>query len=491
MPFSEVFSPARDHEALGGSFFDPVQAAAFPLLRPRWQDHAAARRVGLGSLTAAEWAQHFGHFSPLPGSLPRPLALRYHGHQFRSYNPDLGDGRGFLFAQCREPESGRLLDFGTKGSGQTPWSRGGDGRLTLKGGVREVLATQLLAAQGVPTSRSFSLFETGEKLHRGDEPSPTRSSVLVRLSHGHIRIGSFQRQAYLEDTAALETLLRYAARTYYPHLPADGPVAELAEGFLAAVIAACARMTAGWMAAGFVHGVLNSDNINITGESFDYGPWRWLAICDPGFTAAYFDQTGLYAYGRQPAAVLWNLTRLAECFLPWCPEERLTALLDGWTPAFQAACAAAVLRRLGLAAGDASEDLSLAAALFRFLQDSRCGFEQFFFDWYAAPAAPERPGLSPQSVVYATAEFQPLRNRLLARVVAPAASPDHPWFDRPGPATLLIGQVEDLWAPIADHDDWQPLYRALSEIAWMAEAYGNGPLTDPLADPILTEETAP
>src|SRR5690606_8711612 len=113
-------------------------------------------------------------------------------------NPELGDGRGFLFAQLREAENGRLLDLGTKGSGQTPWSRHADGRLTLKGGVREVLATAMLEALGVPTSRSFSLVETGEALTRGDEPSPTRSSVLTRLSHSHIRFGSFQRHAFFE-----------------------------------------------------------------------------------------------------------------------------------------------------------------------------------------------------------------------------------------------------------------------------------------------------
>src|SRR5687768_9271942 len=123
----------------------------------------------------------------------RPLALRYHGHQFRTYDPHLGDGRGFLFAQLHDLVDGRLLDLGTKGSGETPWSRGGDGRLTLKGGVREVPATEMLEAQGVDTSKYFSLIKTGEQLFRGEESSPTRSSVLVRLSHSHIRIGTFQR----------------------------------------------------------------------------------------------------------------------------------------------------------------------------------------------------------------------------------------------------------------------------------------------------------
>ena len=212
-------------------------------------------------------------------------------------------------------EDGRLLDLGTKGSGRTPWSRTADGRLTLKGGVREVLATEMLEALGVDTSKSFSLIETGEELMRGDEPSPTRSSVLVRLSHSHIRIGSFQRLLYLDQHDNIQKLLDYTIRTYMPGLWRDD-AGERALAFLEEVGRRVAVTGAGWMLAGFVHGVLNTDNINVTGESFDYGPWRFLPVLDPAFTAAYFDQTGLYAYGRQPDTLLWNLTRLAECLLP-------------------------------------------------------------------------------------------------------------------------------------------------------------------------------
>src|SRR5690606_14892799 len=132
-------------------------------------------------------------------------------------NPDIGDGRGFLFAQLRDG-AGRLLDLGTKGSGRTPYSRFGDGRLTLKGGVREILATEMLEALGVNTSKTFSLIETGEELVRGDEPSPTRSSVLVRLSHSHIRIGTFQRLLYLDQHDNIRKLLDHAIRTYMPAL---------------------------------------------------------------------------------------------------------------------------------------------------------------------------------------------------------------------------------------------------------------------------------
>src|SRR3954471_9981618 len=288
------FTAARHHEELGDAFYDVVEPARFPMHVLRWRNRRWAARVGLDGLTDDRWIDHFGRFEPLPGSFERPLALRYHGHQFRSYNPQLGDGRGFLFAQLRDPVDGRLLDFGTKGSGETPWSRGADGRLTLKGGVREVLATEMLEALGVDTSKSFSLIETGEELERGDEPSPTRSSVLVRLSHSHIRIGTFQRLLFLDDLSNLRRLLNYTIRTYLPDAWREAEP-DRACAFLEEVCRRVARMGAQWMAAGFVHGVLNTDNINVTGESFDYGRGRFRPVLDPAFTAAYFDETGLYA----------------------------------------------------------------------------------------------------------------------------------------------------------------------------------------------------
>src|SRR5690349_22783655 len=192
---------------LGDDFYDPVAPAPFPKCIPRFTNERWAERVGL-EFDEDGWATHFCRFEPLPDNLNEPLALRYHGHQFRVYNPDIGDGRGFTFAQLRD-DRGRLLDLGTKGSGQTPYSRNADGRLTLKGGVREVLATEMLEALGVNTSKSFDLFETGEALERGDEPSPARSSVLTRLSHGHIRIGTFQRLAFFGDVENMGRLVRY------------------------------------------------------------------------------------------------------------------------------------------------------------------------------------------------------------------------------------------------------------------------------------------
>src|SRR5690349_2382057 len=214
MPPSPAYRPERTILELGDEFYDKVEPADFPQAVLRFRNDRAATEVGLEGLSDADWIRHFGRFEKLPRNLADKLALRYHGHQFRSYNPDLGDGRGFLFAQMRDG-AGRLMDLGTKGSGQTPWSRFGDGRLTLKGGVREILATEMLEALEVETSRTFSLIETGEALHRGDEPSPTRSAVLVRVSHGHIRIGTFQRLAYLGESDNMRKLTDYCLRHYY------------------------------------------------------------------------------------------------------------------------------------------------------------------------------------------------------------------------------------------------------------------------------------
>ncbi|HQZ11394.1 MAG TPA: YdiU family protein [Devosia sp.] len=463
------YKPRTDHASLGDGFFDPVHAASFPEHILRYRNQRAAQSVGLDTLTDAAWVEHFGKFAPLPGSFEQPLALRYHGHQFQSYNPDLGDGRGFLFAQL-EDERGRLLDLGTKGSGRTPWSRSADGRLTLKGGVREVLATSMLEALGVDTSKSFSLVETGEELERGDEPSPTRASVLVRLSHSHVRIGTFQRLSYFKDQERLKRLLDYSLATYYPGLSPEGDNQRAAK-LLGAVAESVAKTGARWIAAGFVHGVLNTDNINITGESFDYGPWRFLPRYDPAFTAAYFDQTGLYAFGRQPDVLAWNLTRLAECLLPLGTHDDLEAALNRYWPAFQQAIWAALLNRLAISSLGSEADGDFASALFAFLYESQAPYEQFFFDWRGGRLSAERAARSPSAALYADERFASLREMLVSREPLSTHNLDHPYFAREKPRSMLIDEMEAIWAPIAERDDWSAFHTAMDEIEQMRQAY--------------------
>ena len=465
-----AYKPSTAHAALGGDFYDLVAPAAFPALTLRYRNQRWAERVGLGGLTDGEWLAHFGRFAPLPGSFEAPLALRYHGHQFQVYNPDLGDGRGFLFAQLHDCDDGRLLDLSTKGSGTTPWSRGADGRLTLKGGVREVLATEMLEALGVYTSKSFSLIETGEELERHDEPSPTRGSVLVRLTHSLVRIGTFQRLAFLKDEANLARLVDYCVETYLPEC--RRPVLpERAAAFMQRVAENVARLGASWVAAGFVHGVLNTDNVNITGESFDYGPWRFLPSYDPAFTAAYFDTSGLYAFGRQPDALAWNLTRLAECLVPLSTIELLEPALNAFWPAFRREIGLAITRRLGVETRGEDRDAELVTALFAFLMASGAPYEQVFFDWYGGDVSASRAGASPIASSYAGEAFAPLRGAMGAYSSRAGLKLDHRYFARRQPRTMLIDEMEAVWTPIARDDDWQAFSAILADIAELRTAY--------------------
>ena len=438
---------------LGPQFYDPVEAADFPQCVRRFANDRWAARVGL-ELDEEGWASHFCHFQPLPNNLPQPLALRYHGHQFRVYNPEIGDGRGFTFAQLRD-DRGRLLDLGTKGSGQTPYSRRGDGRLTLKGGVREVLATEMLEALGVNTSKSFALFETGEELDRGDEPSPTRSAVLTRLSHGHIRIGTFQRLAFFGQTDDLNALTRYCLENLYADAPGDDD-SDNALRLFDRACAATATLAASYFAAGFVHGVLNSDNINITGESLDYGPWRFTPFWEPEFTAAYFDHAGLYAFGRQPEAIHWDLVQLAGCLAVVADAPALSDLLADWSARFEDSLTAALLRRLGIDAGD--NDRVIAGALIRALATRTQTIDRIFFDW--------RGGRDPGAEDYPADQFRELAKLLHGR----ERPPTHGYWSDPAPCSMHIDEVEHIWSAIAERDDWQEFNNKVKAIRRMGDA---------------------
>ena len=491
MPASKTqFCPEMTHQKLGSRFFRPVEPATFPKHQIRYCNYEAAANIGLNHLGDDEWIAHFGQFQPFAGSFPEPLALCYHGHQFGHYNPELGDGRGFLFAQMRD-QSGRLLDFGTKGSGTTPFSRTADGRLTLKGAVREVLATEMLAGLNVNTSRSFSVIETGESLDRHDEPSPTRSAVLVRLSHSHIRIGSFQRLAYMEDFDGIEMLARHVARYYFARsegdgdhqsggLNADAPLADLLPSLLSCISAAIANTVGSWLAAGFVHGVLNTDNFNVTGESFDYGPWRFLPQFDPSLTAAYFDETGRYAFGRQSDAALWAVCRLADCFVKIVPKKDLESQLRSFYTLVEARLAKQIQWRLGIVFDhdDTERDAGLARDLFGAAKISQYRFDQIFHDLY---------GGQPRIEGYVGNHWEPVLNYLRDARPRNSAALDHPHFQSREALSMTIDEVEAIWAPIAANDDWSLFSTKLAAIHQMREAFSGDevPLPRIVGGPIL------
>lgn len=468
MYLGKSYQPATTFLELGDGFADAVKAADFPETTIRYRNDRAAKTVGLDGLTDEEWIRHFGRFEPLPGTLTEPLAQRYHGHQFRHYNPEIGDGRGFLFAQMTD-EQGRLMDLGTKGSGTTPYSRSGDGRLTLKGGVREIMATEMLEALGVNTSKTFSIIETGESLHRGDEPSPTRSAVMVRLNHGHIRIGTFQRHAFYSDKERLEALVDYCLKHYYGKTP-SGSAQDRALELLGLVSEKVAVQAGEIMAAGFVHGVLNTDNINITGEVFDFGPWRFLPTMDLAFTAAYFDETGLYAFGRQPDALHWNVYQLGGALADICEENELKRVLGNFPRIYMDAIRDKLLARLGVKAkGDIPDD-ELLTKVNEFLAKENFPYERFFFDWYGGSASAERAMAGPEAHRYGKESYKELFDMLNSCEPTNPQALNTSYFLGDEPETLLIEEVEALWAPIADNDDWAPFNRKIDRIREMGAA---------------------
>ena len=464
-PQVSPYRPDPQILALADWLGDPVEAARFPRRDIRFRNQRWAEAVGLGELEDAAWAEHFGAFDPLAQNLPQPLALRYHGHQFQVYNPDIGDGRGFLFAQLRDG-SARLLDLGTKGSGQTPYSRFGDGRLTLKGAVREILATEMLEALGVYTSKTFSVIETGEQLQRNDEPSPTRSAVMVRLSHGHIRIGTFQRLLALGESEHMAALVDYCL-AQFPGAPPPADARgreEPAVQLMHQVVVRLADLAASYMVAGFEHGVLNTDNMNVTGESFDYGPWRWLPRFDPAFTAAYFDHQGLYAYGRQATAIHWNCAQLAGALRALADEDALIAALDRFAPLYRAALARRFCWRLGVEERGEEADLELFNAAAHHMVERDVAPDALFFAC--------RGGRNPPADAFGAL--------LRERATADSAGDDAFWQEAAAP-TNHIDEVERIWAAIDTADDWAPLERQVEAIRRLGRALGEAPVPPVLA----------
>jgi uncharacterized protein YdiU (UPF0061 family) len=314
----------------------------------------------------------------------------------------------------------------------------------------------MLEALGVNTSKTFSIIETGEELMRGDEPSPTRSAVMVRLSHSHIRIGSFQRVAAQGDAEFMQQLITYCLTQLYDVAPAENPAAQL----LGLAVERVADLAASYMVAGFVHGVLNTDNINITGESFDYGPWRFTEYWDPQFTAAYFDESGLYAFGRQAEALHWNLGQLAVALRLVSDAPPLIAALERFPLLYQQAVIRRFLWRLGVASRGEALDRQLVEAAERSMSREKIAIDQFFYRYRHGNAdACEAPG-----------EYEAAFAALL-RDYAPVAGDRHDYWAKGAICSMLINEVEDIWQAISQKDDWQALQRKICDIREMGQAH--------------------
>lgn len=459
-------------ESLGDDYYDVVEAAEFPQTTLRFRNDDLLKQLGLAPATVADdhFIEAFGQFA---GRSPF-LALRYHGYQFGAYNPFLGDGRGFLYGQVKGKD-GSLYDFGTKGSGTTPYSRGGDGRLTLKGGVREVLAAEALHALGVRTSRTLSLIETGESLYRGDEPSPTRSSVMVRFSRSHIRFGTFERLDHMDRTDLIQRLLEHVIENYYPEARLLTDRVERYSHFYATLVERTAQLAAQWMSVGFCHAVLNTDNMSITGESFDYGPYAFIDAYDPTFTAAYFDYSSRYCYRNQPDICRLNLQMLQKPLQRVIPQENMDAALSQFGELYEGYYRDRMVEKLGFESLPAPLGTELVKQTLDLLSTVEVGYHLFFREltaqfsptWaedasqiFATTMQASDPGAQSPLATWRQQYQRALQQQPQTELTAIAQQ-----LKQTNPETVLLRpEIEAVWEPIVQEDDWQPFYALLDRV---------------------------
>ncbi len=345
--------------SLPGSFL-PLPPDAAPQPQIVVLNHALAAELGLDADVLAANPGWFAGGSLPPGA--EPIALAYAGHQFGGFSPQLGDGRAHLLGEFIGPDGARR-DLQLKGSGRTPFSRGGDGKAALGPMLREYLISEAMAALGVPTTRSLAVALTGEDIWR--EAGRLPGAVVARVAASHIRVGSFQFFAARGEVEKLRALAEYAIARHDPDLAGqDGRYLA----FLDRVIDRQARLIAHWMGLGFVHGVMNTDNMALSGETIDYGPCAFMEGYAPGTVFSSIDRQGRYAYANQPLILGWNLARLAEALLPLMGEDQeaavavLNTALGGIAGRYREAWVALMRAKLGLAGADAG-DGDLADAL--------------------------------------------------------------------------------------------------------------------------------
>ncbi len=384
------FSFENSYARLPGHFYarvDPTTVAAPRLVRLNVE---LARKLGLDpeALASPQGVEILAGNRVAEGS--EPLAQAYAGHQFGHFVPQLGDGRANLLGEVLGRDGVRY-DIQLKGSGPTPFSRGGDGRAALGPVLREYILSEAMAALGVPTTRALAAVTTGQRVLR-DTVLP--GAVLTRVAASHLRVGTFQYFAARGDTEATRRLADYSIARHYPDAAqATRPY----RAFLDGVIARQARLVAQWMLIGFIHGVMNTDNTSISGETIDYGPCAFMEAYDPVKVYSSIDHYGRYAYGNQPRAAHWNLTRLAEALLPVLEQEEGSGeaavasaqqALAAFAPQFEAALAAGLGRKLGLLT-EREGDGPLAQALLNCMAANRADFTLTFRRLCDAAAGPE------------------------------------------------------------------------------------------------------
>jgi uncharacterized protein YdiU (UPF0061 family) len=383
----DLFAFDNSYARLPDRFFarlPPTPVAAPHLVQ---LNHKLARHLGLdpARLAMPEGVEVLaGNHVPATGE---PLALAYAGHQFGSFVPQLGDGRAILLGEVIDRD-GMRRDIQLKGSGPTPFSRNGDGRAALGPVLREYIISEAMAALGIPTTRSLAVVTTGETVRR---EMPLPGAVLTRVAASHIRIGTFQFFAARADVDALRHLADHVIARHYPHAV---DAANRYRMLLDLVIGRQAELVAKWLLVGFIHGVMNTDNMSIAGETIDYGPCAFMDAYDPATVYSSIDTVGRYAYGNQPRIAKWNLARLAETLLPLLAEDKDTAVeqaneaLAGFSSRFEMTYAAGLRRKLGLFQ-PLPDDLLLAQDLLERMARNGADFTLTFRHLCDAAAGPE------------------------------------------------------------------------------------------------------
>ena len=323
-----------------------------------------------------------------------PIAQAYAGHQFGHFVPQLGDGRAILLGEVMD-RNGRRRDIQLKGAGQTPFSRRGDGRAALGPVLREYLVSEAMHALGIPTTRALMAATTGEKVYR---EAVLPGAVLTRVAASHIRVGTFQFFAVRRDLESLKLLIDHVIARHYPSAAmADNPALAL----LDAVIAAQAKLVSRWVQVGFIHGVMNTDNCGIAGETIDYGPCAFMDAYDPATVFSSIDEQGRYAYANQPAIAQWNLARLAETLLSFLHDDRdeairiATARIEGFPEIYTQAWLSGFRKKIGLASVEDS-DADLIQSLLDAMQMERADFTSTFRKLANGEDVPEIAGWLPK-----------------------------------------------------------------------------------------------
>lgn len=464
-----------------------ARIAPTPVKNPRVVkiNHELAARLGVSpdELASAQGAAVLSGNSVPAGA--EPIALAYAGHQFGYFAPQLGDGRAILLGEVVDGD-GKRRDIQLKGAGRTPFSRQGDGRAAMGPVLREYIVSEAMAALGVPTTRSLAAVTTGEPVFR-ERVLP--GAVLTRVAASHLRIGTFEYFAMRDDREALGTLASYALARHYPHAVGAG---NDALALLEQVIAAQAGLIARWLGVGFVHGVMNTDNTTISGETIDYGPCAFLDEFDPSKKFSSIDAGGRYAFAQQPRIAQWNLARLAEALLPLLAADTNEAVqlaterLQGFMPRFEEAYGRVLRAKMGLATAREG-DRALAEALLARLAEQGVDYTVFFRRLCAAAADPAADAevaalFNEPGTYHGWAEAW--RQRLAQEDSAPAVRAAA--MRRVNPAFIPRNhRVEEALRAATDSDDFAP-FETLVRV--LAEPYTDQPAFAHLAEPPKPEE---